>query len=143
MRASRKYSKMTSSQKMNFPKMVGLTVTFIVMAVGSANAGQCILVPALKGAMPCNNCKYEASLGVNRDQPCERTLSAVLMGDLQYLGNRITQRAKHGVAGITGNALAYLPAKGYIGPDDFDLVMDYRNNKEVGKYFVHFTVTVQ
>jgi hypothetical protein len=123
--------------------MIGVIATLLVIAAESANAGPCMLVPSLKGSMPCNNCRYEAALGVNRDQPCERTLSAVLMGDLQYLGNRITQRAKHGIAGISGNALAYLPAKGYVGPDDFDLVMDYRNNREVGRYFVHFTVTVQ
>ena len=38
---------------------------------------------------------------------------------------------------------AYRPEKGYVGPDEFVVEAAYRQDKEAGKFYVHFTVTVQ
>jgi hypothetical protein len=92
----------------------------------------------------CSGCTYEGSMTVQHDQPCERPYRPYPNSPpIEFLDNHITQRAKHGIAGVEGNTFAYAPAKGYVGPDDFTVVMNYRLNKAVSKFFVHFAVTVQ
>ena len=62
---------------------------------------------------------------------------------VEFFGNRIVQRAKHGIAGANGTTFAYQPSKGYTGTDDFAVEVDFRQGKETGKFVVHFAVTVQ
>jgi hypothetical protein len=92
----------------------------------------------------CNGCRYEGSLIVTHDQACERPYKPNPNGRvIEFLGNRVVQRAKHGIAGASGNTFAYQPTKGYVGPDDFVVEVAYRQDRDVGKFFVHFAVTVQ
>jgi hypothetical protein len=109
------------------------------------------LVPALAectspgfnpGGDFCNNCRYEAVLTVGRDQACERPYRPNGPAHAAILGNRVVQKAKHGIAGINGNVFAYQPSKGYAGSDDFTVEVNYRQGNETGKFFVHFAVTV-
>lgn len=85
---------------------------------------------------------------VQRDQPCERPYrsnlgSSASVQIIEFHDNRITQRARHGIAGVEGNTLAYAPSKGYVGADEFTVLMNYRRGKETGNFHVHFSVTVQ
>ena len=82
------------------------------------------------------------------DQVCERPNAPVQGGGqsvnmLEFLSERITQRARHGVAGASGNAMAYAPAKGYVGKDEFTVEVTFRQGQQGGKYSVHWNVTVQ
>jgi hypothetical protein len=38
---------------------------------------------------------------------------------------------------------AYMPAKGYAGPDDFKVAVDFKDRTGVGKFYIHFNVTVK
>ena len=92
----------------------------------------------------CNGCRYEGSMVVTRDTACERPYRPYSGGRaVEIVSNRIVQRARHGIAGASGNTFAYQPQKGYVGTDDFLVEVAYRQDKEAGKFFVHFTVTVQ
>jgi hypothetical protein len=93
----------------------------------------------------CNNCKYEGSMSVTRDQPCQRPYRPYSPNapSAQFLSNRVIQRASHGVAGANGTTFAYMPAKGYTGPDEFAVEVAYRQGQDTGKFTVHFTVAVQ
>jgi len=92
----------------------------------------------------CNGCRYEGSLTVTRDQPCERPYRPHPRGPaIEIVSNRIAQRARHGIAGVSANTLAYKPNKGYVGPDEFVVEVAYRQGSEPGKFFVHFAVAVQ
>ena len=92
----------------------------------------------------CNGCRYEGSMVVTRDTACERPYRPYATGRLvQIVGNRVVQRARHGIAGASGNTFAYKPENGYVGPDDFMVEVAYRQENQSGKFFVHFTVTVQ
>jgi hypothetical protein len=79
-----------------------------------------------------------------QNQPCERSyFQNNLTEIISFTGNHVVQRAKHGIAGTTGNGLAYSPAKGYVGPDDFKVAVDFANRAGPGKFFIHFNVTVE
>ena len=91
----------------------------------------------------CNNCRYEAVLTVGRDQACERPYRPNGPAHASIVGNRVVQRAKHGIAGVNGNVFAYQPNKGYAGSDDFTVEVNYHQGNETGKFFVHFSVAVQ
>lgn len=87
---------------------------------------------------------------MSRDEVCERPNTpnpggggASSLSVLEFLSERITQRAKHGVAGASGNTMAYAPAKGYVGKDEFTVEVEYRQGQQTGKYYVHWNVTVQ
>jgi len=85
-------------------------------------------------------------MSTSRDQVCERPYNqgAVPTGPVQeILGHRLVQRARHGIAGVSGVAMAYAPAKGYVGKDEFTVEVDFRQGSEAGKYYVHWNVTVQ
>jgi len=62
---------------------------------------------------------------------------------VQITGHRVIQRAAHGVAGISGIAMAYAPGKGFVGKDEFAVEVDYRQGNDSGKFTVHWNVTVQ
>src|SRR5438105_10714539 len=79
----------------------------------------------------CNGCRYEGTMSMSRDQVCERPNTPGAMGSsslntLAFISERITQRAKHGIAGASGNTVAYAPAKGYVGKDEFTMEVEYR-----------------
>ena len=87
-------------------------------------------------------------MSMSRDQVCERpntpgALGSSSLNALSFISERITQRAKHGVAGASGNSMAYAPAKGFVGRDEFTVEVEFRQGQETGKYYVHWTVTVQ
>ena len=82
-------------------------------------------------------------MGTSRDEPCERPYDQQGRAVLELLGHRIVQRAKHGVAGVSGLGMAYSPAKGYVGKDEFTVEVDFRQASETGKFYVHYNVTIQ
>jgi hypothetical protein len=45
---------------------------------------------------------------------------------VEFLSSRISQRARHGVAGVNGTTFAYNPCKGFSGADDFMVEVVYR-----------------
>jgi len=96
----------------------------------------------------CDGCRYEGTMTLSHDQICERPNMPGQGGGqsinmLQFLSERITQRARHGVAGASGNTMAYAPAKGYVGKDEFTVEVVFRQGQQGGKYYVHWNVTVQ
>ena len=91
----------------------------------------------------CNGCKYEGAMAVTHDSACERPYDPRGNAPIEFLGHRVVARAKHGIAGLNGTTFAYAPAKGYVGPDDFTIEVDYRQNGQPGKFTVHWNVVVQ
>jgi hypothetical protein len=92
----------------------------------------------------CNNCRYEGSMAVTRDQACQRPYRPNPNAPMvQFLSNRVLQRASHGIAGVNGTTFAYLPSKGYTGTDEFAVEVAYRQGHDTGKFTVHFNVVVQ
>ena len=124
----------------------GLWSIFAVTAgalLGSAAHAECTSPGFNTSGNFCNNCVYEGSMVVSHDQACERPYRPGPNNSMEFLGNRIVQRARHGIAGASGTVFAYQPAKGYVGPDDFVVEVSYRQRAEAGKFRVHFSVTVQ
>jgi len=93
----------------------------------------------------CSGCRYEGNMSMSRDQPCERPYNqgGNMTVALELRGHRIIQRAQHGVAGVSGLAMAYMPAKGYVGKDEFTVEVDFRQGQATGKFYVHWNVVVQ
>ncbi len=96
----------------------------------------------------CKGCRYEGAISMARDEVCERAYrplgpSSATVTPVQIISNRIVQRARHGIAGVSSNMLAYTPAKGFVGEDDFVVEANYRQALESGKFTVHFHVTVR
>jgi hypothetical protein len=92
----------------------------------------------------CKDCVYEGTMVVPRDQACQRLYRPSPANPVgSILSNRVVQRARHGIAGANGNTFAYMPTKGYAGADDFVVEVTYRQHDAVGKFRVHFSVTVQ
>jgi hypothetical protein len=97
----------------------------------------------------CNGCRYEGSMSLSRDEVCERAYRPVGPGTnpsvtpAQILSNRIVQRARHGIAGVSLNTLAYSPSKGFVGEDEFVVEAKYRQAQQTGTFTVHFRVTVR
>jgi hypothetical protein len=112
--------------------------------IGSARAG-CESPGFNPGGTFCNGCRYEGSIRVGHDQACERTynMRGSFQQVMEFIGNRVVQRARHGVAGANANTFAYMPAKGFSGRDDFTVEVAYRKGTETGKFQVHFTVEVE
>jgi len=114
------------------------------LVISSARAiAECTSPGFNPGGDFCNNCRYEATLTVGQDQACERPYRPNGPSHATITGNRVVQRAKHGVAGVNGNVFAYQPSKGYAGSDDFTVEVSYRQRNESGKFFVHFSVVVR
>jgi hypothetical protein len=91
----------------------------------------------------CNDCRTDGTLAVSRDQPCERPFRLKATDNVEMIAIRISERAKHGVAGSNGSMIAYAPSKGFVGHDDFVIEIRYRQRTDAGKAFVHFAVSVQ
>jgi len=92
----------------------------------------------------CNGCRYEGTMSMARDETCERVYRPNHnMGPIDFVGHRLVQRARHGIAGLNGTTFAYHPGKGYVGKDEFAIEVNYRDGERTGKFTVHWTVTVQ
>jgi hypothetical protein len=115
-----------------------------VLPVAAAHA-QCVAPPFNPSGNFCNGCRYEGIMGTSRDQPCERPYNqgGNMTIALELRNHRIVQRAKHGIAGVSGLAMAYTPDKGYVGKDDFLVEVDFRQGTASGKFYVHWNVTVE
>jgi hypothetical protein len=113
-----------------------------LLAPAFANA-DCVSPGFNPSGMFCNGCTYEGAMMLNRDQPCERPYMPAGPNPMQVLGNRVVQRAKHGIAGANGNTFAYAPSRGYVGSDEFIVEVSYRQGTEQGKFRVHWSITVQ
>lgn len=133
---------------MSFISKLSTALGLMVALSNYGNAAECNSRGFNTTSSWCNGCTYEGSMIVQRDQPCERPYrpnlgSSASAQVIEFFDNRIIKRAQHGIAGVEGNTLAYAPAKGYVGSDEFIVLMNYRQGKEVGKFQVHFSVTVQ
>ena len=80
---------------------------------------------------------------MSRDETCERPYRPRPEIVIEFLGHRVVQRARHGVAGVNGTTFAYAPSKGYVGRDEFTIEVQYRQRNEVGKFSVHWNAVVQ
>src|ERR1700677_2317953 len=90
----------------------------------------------------CDGCQYEATMTLSRNEACERPVSQPGRGGagivVQYLDSRIAVRAKHGIAGASGNTVAYKPDKDYVGNDEYVKETVFRQNGKLGRYKVHY-----
>jgi hypothetical protein len=84
---------------------------------------------------------------LSRNEACEKPVtqpgrngSGVMV---QYIDSRVAVRAKHGIAGVSGNTVAYKPDKDYVGTDEFVKEMVFRQNGKLGRYKVRYIVTVK
>jgi len=95
----------------------------------------------------CDGCQYDGTITLNRNETCERAFQQPgargPAGDVLYLASRIIQRARHGIAGASGNVVAYRPAKDYVGTDDFVMKMTFNQYGKLGKFTTHYAVTVK
>jgi hypothetical protein len=95
----------------------------------------------------CDGCSYEAYMTLGRDQVCVRPYlangNANSNSMLQIYDHRLLQHAKHGIAGLNATTMAYSPAKGFVGSDDFLIEVLYRETGHYGKFKVHWNVSVQ
>jgi hypothetical protein len=94
------------------------------------------------GGKPCNGCSYEGKMSTTRGQACERPW-IIDRTDTMVTSNRVTRRAKHGIAGANANTWAYQPGPGFVGTDDFTTVAHFKRDGAPGSFTVHWTVTVQ
>jgi hypothetical protein len=124
--------------------IVGLGVLALVSMPWSAQAA-CMSPGFNPSGIFCNNCRYEGTMVVGRDQACERTYQPPpnLRETIAFFSNRVVKRAQHGIAGANGNTFAYMPSKGYVGRDEFVVEVAYRQGQTTGKFSVHWSITVQ
>ena len=91
----------------------------------------------------CNNCRATGVIAVDRDHTCERPLNPRANDGSQIDSVRISRQAKRGRAGMNGYSLAFNPAKGFVGTDQFEIEVNWRRASEAGKVFITFDVTVR
>jgi hypothetical protein len=122
--------------------LLAIVASSLVPALARA---ECIAPGFNTSGQFCNGCRYEGSMSTSRDEVCERPYQprAVSGPIVEIIGHRLVQRAKHGIAGISGTTMAYEPGKGYVGKDEFTVEVDYRQGQQTGKFYVHWNVTVQ
>lgn len=119
---------------------VGITIVGLLAAIATCRAA-CNSPGFNTSGNFCDNCKYEGSIVVEHDRPCERPYRPNPNATpVEFLNNRIVQRAKHGIAGVNGTTFAYAPSNGYVGADEFTVQVAYRQGNNTGK---HFNVLVQ
>jgi hypothetical protein len=111
--------------------------------VGGAARAECTSPGFNPSGHFCNGCSYEGTMVISHDQACERPYRPNGNTPIEFLSNRVVQRARHGIAGANGTTFAYMPTKGYVGSDDFAVEVTYRQQGDAGKFRVHFRVTVQ
>lgn len=122
-----------------------LAVASLLLTVRLADA-ECIAPGFNPSGRFCHGCRYEGTMTTPHDQVCERPYTPKAPPGtpvVQITGHRVIQRAKHGIAGVSGLVMAYAPDKGFVGKDEFIVEIDYRQGSETGKYTVHWNVTVQ
>jgi hypothetical protein len=125
-------------------RLRGIIVSLAWLALTLPARATCVAPPFNSSQSLCNGCRYEGGMRMLRDEVCERGYTPPMNGPaIEIIGNRVVQRAKHGVAGVSGTVIAYAPAKGYAGKDEFTVEVAFRQNRETGKFTVHWDVTVQ
>ena len=130
---------------MSFRKIV-LIFSLVTSALLCATAARaaCLSPPLMgHGGKPCNGCRYEGSMSTSPGQACDRPWITDASDTIIITSNRVTQRAKHGIAGASSNTWAYQPAAGFVGTDDFTTEAHFKRDNETGSFTVHWTVTVQ
>jgi hypothetical protein len=126
-----------------------VAVVVAIWSITTAAEATCLASGFLgaSGQGYCNGCQYHGVITTGRNEPCDRQFQQPGNGgstsDLAYLGTRIVQKAKHGVAGAGGNALAYQPDKDYVGSDDFTVEVTYKQYGVSGKVTTHYEVTIK
>ena len=128
---------------MGFLRILFSTAAFTLLGASAARA-ECVSPPLLgHGGKPCNGCRYEGSMSTSRGQSCDRPWIIDSSDTMVITANRVTQRARHGIAGASTNTWAYQPAPGFSGTDDFTTEVHFKRGGEAGSFTVHWTVTVQ
>ena len=130
---------------MSFRNSVLITLLAAPAALYATTARASCLSPPLMGhgGKPCNGCRYEGTMSTTRGQACDRPWITDVSDTIIITSNRVTQRAKHGIAGASSNTWAYQPAPGFVGTDDFTTEAHFKRDNEAGAFTVHWTVTVQ
>jgi hypothetical protein len=122
--------------------IAGLAASALLCTTAARAA--CLSPPLLgHGGKPCNGCRYEGAMSTSRGQACDRPWITDPTDTIAIISNRVTQRAKHGIAGASANTWAYQPAPGFVGTDDFSTEARFKRDNESGSFIVHWTVTVQ
>ena len=112
--------------------------------VVTAARADCTMPSLDRNVVFCKGCSYESTISMPRNQVCERSYSpSTLPNSVELFSNRIVQRAKNGMAGVSNDTLFYVPKKGFVGDDEFVVEANYRQPKEIGKFTVRFRVTVK
>jgi len=126
------------------PKICAVALAAAALLSTAAHA-ECVAPGFNPAGNFCNGCRYEGNMSMSRDQPCERpyTQGGGMTVAMELRGHRIVQRARHGIAGVSGIAMAYAPDKGFVGRDDFTVEVDFRQGTVTGKFYVHWNVVVQ
>lgn len=132
--------KMRLGKVLTFASAIPLAFSLLGTA---ARACQWSYTPTASGF--CDQCQYEATISLSRNETCERSSVTQWGSNLitEYIDSRISVRAKHGVAGANGNVVAYQPSKDYVGNDEFTKESVYRQNGKLGRYSVRYSVTVK
>ena len=120
-----------------------LSLAASALLCATAARAECVSPGLLgRGGKPCNGCRYEGTMSTTRDHACDRPWITDASDTIVITGNRVTQRAKHGIAGASTNTWAYQPAPGFVGTDDFTTEAHFKRESESGSFTVHWTVTV-
>jgi hypothetical protein len=132
---------------MRFRQFIALSSSIPLACCLLATDARACVVTTLGVTGYCDRCKYETTMILSRNEACEKFAIPVGRGGsgtvVQYIDSRIAERAKHGVAGVSGNVVAYKPDKDYVGRDDFVKEMVFRQSGKLGRYTVRYLVTVQ
>jgi len=94
------------------------TALLLVSSCCTAAASECA-GPATRWQL-CSRCTFETFKRTKRDTPCEIPISLGSAADV-LLSQHLVSRPSHGVAGQSGSAYAYSPAKGFVGQDNFKM----------------------
>lgn len=125
-------------------RRVAMLLAAAAAFVGTAARADCTMPSLDPSVVFCKGCSYDSTISMPRNQVCERSYSpGTLPNSVELFSNRIVQRAKNGMAGVTNDALFYVPKKGFTGDDEFVVEANYRAPKETGKFTVRFRVTVK
>ena len=125
---------------MNF-RAACLSAVLLVFCSSAARA-ECTSA-AIEGLVYCNDCRAKASIVVDKDRTCERPINPRASDGVQFVSMRISRQARRGRAGTSGYTVAYNPAKGFAGPDQFEVEVNWRRPPDAGKVFITFDVTVR
>src|SRR5579872_421677 len=124
-------------------RLVAFSILVLPFSFSTTAMADCI-TQLLSTGQPCDGCTEEGVLATRHDETCRLSPPAAALGaaPMVFLGSRIIERAKHGIAATSGNATAYSPNKGYVGPDDFVVERSFEWSGRSGKFKIHYHVTV-